>query len=142
LSSRAPYPDVFVLRQQAHVMRLREALETALQQRDDAVAAAAAWPLREAELTAYFSAERARVEELAARRTEAAGAEVLALARTVSALEAELGGLRDRSVDSREELLWLRGRAATLDAVEAGGWWRLRGRLLPLVRLVGALRSR
>jgi GT2 family glycosyltransferase/exopolysaccharide biosynthesis predicted pyruvyltransferase EpsI len=34
----------------------------------------------------------------------------------------------------------LRQRAETLARIEAGGWWRLRGRLLPVMRLAGALR--
>ncbi len=34
-------------------------------------------------------------------------------------------------------LAWLRERHETLARVEAGGWWRLRGRLLPLLRTAG-----
>jgi GT2 family glycosyltransferase len=57
--------------------------------------------------------------------------------------------LRDyaRELSSRldaqeEELAWLRERAATLARVEAGGWWQLRRRVLPALRLAGALRRR
>ncbi|HUB76582.1 MAG TPA: glycosyltransferase family A protein, partial [Solirubrobacteraceae bacterium] len=40
------------------------------------------------------------------------------------------------------EFDWLRSRAATLAAVERGGWWRLRGRLLPLLRIASRARGR
>lgn len=39
------------------------------------------------------------------------------------------------------ELARLRDRSDTLAAIEAGGWWRLRGRLLPLIRLARRLRQ-
>jgi hypothetical protein len=40
----------------------------------------------------------------------------------------------------RAEVDVLRGRAAALERITAGGWWRLRGRLLPLLRAAAALR--
>jgi hypothetical protein len=47
--------------------------------------------------------------------------------------------LRD---DAQEELLdFLRERHATLERVENGGWWRLRGRLLPALRAYRQLRQ-
>jgi hypothetical protein len=39
-----------------------------------------------------------------------------------------------RGTVSPEELTELRARAATLDVVERGRWWRLYQRLLPLLR--------
>jgi hypothetical protein len=42
----------------------------------------------------------------------------------------------------RAEVEGLRERAATLDRITAGGWWRLRRRLLPLLRVAGGLRRR
>jgi hypothetical protein len=37
-------------------------------------------------------------------------------------------------------LAWLHRRHETLCRVEQGGWWRLRGLLLPLLTLAGRLR--
>jgi GT2 family glycosyltransferase len=52
--------------------------------------------------------------------------------------EAELAQLRE---ETAAELPYLRQRAETLDAIERGGWWRLRARLLPLLRLARRLRE-
>lgn len=40
-----------------------------------------------------------------------------------------------------EQIAWLRQRSETLTRIEEGGWWRLRGRLLPLLRFAGWLRA-
>ena len=40
------------------------------------------------------------------------------------------------------ELTWLRQRAEGLARIEAGGWWRLRMRLLPVIRVGGWLLRR
>lgn len=40
-----------------------------------------------------------------------------------------------------DRLDWLESRNATLVAIENGGWWRLRARLQPLRRAVGAVRG-
>jgi GT2 family glycosyltransferase len=58
---------------------------------------------------------------------------------------AELERLRERErviTVQLADLGWLREREATLRLIEAGGWWRLRGRLLPLLRLAGRVRRR
>ena len=57
----------------------------------------------------------------AAESDRAASAEARA-----AVIEAELASLASEAV-------WLRGRAETLARVEAGGWWRLRGRIRPLL---------
>lgn len=44
------------------------------------------------------------------------------------------GGLR--LLLDQQRTAWLEARNETLNAIEAGGWWRLRGRLLGLSRLV------
>jgi GT2 family glycosyltransferase len=46
-------------------------------------------------------------------------------------LEAE----RERAAELQARTEELQERADTLDAILAGGWWRLRGRLLPLMRI-------
>ena len=51
-------------------------------------------------------------------------------------MHAEYASLHDRLAGAEAELEPLRERSRTLDAVLAGGWWRLRERLLPLIRLV------
>ena len=64
----------------------------------------------------------------------------LALQRSVALLRdhaaelaARVRALESESVALRYEVAALRPRAETLAAIEAGGWWRLRGRLLPLL---------
>ncbi|HEY5198056.1 MAG TPA: hypothetical protein VIJ51_13630 [Solirubrobacteraceae bacterium] len=132
-------PDRVALRRQAHVMRLREALDVALEQRDAAAGEAAAGRRREAELTERLASATAGLEQLTVRRTETLAARG-ADAGLIDELQDEVARLRGRSPIPPEELDWLRGRAETLAAVESGGWWRLRGRLLPLLRLAQRLR--
>lgn len=55
-------------------------------------------------------------------------------------LGAELDAHREHEAVITAELADLRGRAQTLAAIEAGGWWQLRARLLPLLGLAGRLR--
>jgi GT2 family glycosyltransferase len=47
---------------------------------------------------------------------------------------------REGAAATGRELAVARGRLATLDAIEAGGWWRLRTRLLPVLRPLSAVR--
>ncbi len=67
------------------------------------------------------------------------------LERTQGALrsaDAELEQLR-RAVTAQEEALeYLHIRHEILSRVEEGGWWRLRGRVLPLIRVAGGVRRR
>lgn len=97
--------DAARLRREAHVLRLREALDDL----DDA---------RESAQRAVWMAAR------------------------IKDLEAEVEHLARRGVAETSELAWLRQRAETLARVEAGGWWRLRGRLLPVIRIGSRLLRR
>jgi GT2 family glycosyltransferase len=66
-----------------------------------------------------------------------------------SQLERDLANARGRAADleaerdvhraHERELPYLRRRAETLAAIEAGGWWQLRGRLLPLFKFARRL---
>ncbi len=56
-------------------------------------------------------------------------------------LEAEVGRLREAVTEQERTLVFLHERHETLDRVEHGGWWRLRGRLLPLLRLASWARG-
>lgn len=67
-------------------------------------------------------------------------ASLLAARAALEASEADHAWLideRERLLEARdrmlEELRWLRERERALAAIEAGGWWRLRTRLLPLL---------
>ena len=62
------------------------------------------------------------------------------LEAALDAREAELREREREALAAESERAWLRERADTLAAIQAGGWWRLRGRLLPLIRLAGRLR--
>ncbi len=56
--------------------------------------------------------------------------------------QGELEQLR-RAVAAQEQTLdFLRSRHEVLCMVEEGGWWRLRGRILPLIRVAGGVRRR
>jgi hypothetical protein len=54
--------------------------------------------------------------------------------------DAEARAHADELEALRAEVEDLRERAATLDRITAGGWWRLRRRMLPLLGVAGALR--
>jgi hypothetical protein len=54
-------------------------------------------------------------------------------------VRSELDRQSQRAHRMETELVALRERAATLDAVLAGGWWRLRRRVLPLISLARRL---
>lgn len=56
-------------------------------------------------------------------------------------LEAEVARLREAVTEQEAALVFLHERHQTLDRVEHGGWWRLRGRLLPLLRLASWARG-
>jgi hypothetical protein len=56
--------------------------------------------------------------------------------RELDRVHSEYASLHRRLASADAELEVLRERARILDAILAGGWWRLRGRLLPLIRLV------
>jgi GT2 family glycosyltransferase len=60
------------------------------------------------------------------------------------AYAAQLRGERDRAREWIAELdpliQRLQGRADTLARIESGGWWRLRGRIRPLLRMASAAR--
>jgi O-antigen biosynthesis protein len=81
------------------------------------------------------------------RERDPVACERLQLQRAVALLsdQAEELGARARALEServalRYEVAGLRARAETLAAIEAGGWWRLRSRLLPLLALYGRIR--
>lgn len=54
--------------------------------------------------------------------------------------EQRIGSQQARLDELEAEIGWLRQRAETLARVEAGGWWRLRGRLAPLLAPASRLR--
>ncbi len=60
----------------------------------------------------------------------------LAQART------EIERLMQAITAGEETMAYLHERHVTLLRMEQGGWWRLRGRILPLVRIAGAVRRR
>lgn len=72
------------------------------------------------------TAQRAVVEQAAELRVQRGAAEAL----------------RARVREIEQELVDLRRRAQTLDAIEAGGWWQLRGRLLPVLSIVRRITRR
>jgi Glycosyl transferase family 2 len=54
--------------------------------------------------------------------------------------QGELERLRQAVAAQEQKISFLYERHLTLERVLSGGWWKLRGRLLPLVRLAGAAR--
>lgn len=59
----------------------------------------------------------------------------------VAALEAEAGESARVAREREGELGWLRERHRTLERVENGGWWRLHGRLAPVLGLARRVRG-
>jgi hypothetical protein len=57
-------------------------------------------------------------------------------------IETELERLRHAVAAQEGTLSYLRVRHEILCMIEEGGWWRLRGRVLPLIRVAGAVRRR
>lgn len=64
------------------------------------------------------------------------------MAVRIKDLEAEVEHLAARCVADTAEVTWLRQRAETLASIEAGGWWRMRNRLLPVIRVGSSLLRR
>jgi GT2 family glycosyltransferase len=66
------------------------------------------------------------------------------LAEVNAAYAAQLRGERDearaRLTELGDRAMTLQAQADLLERVRAGGWWRLRGRLLPLLRVATAIR--
>ena len=60
----------------------------------------------------------------------------------IKELEAAVEQLAGQCDADAAELTWLRYRAETLARIEAGGWWRLRARLLPVIRVASRLLRR
>ena len=56
--------------------------------------------------------------------------------------QAENARLKQALASQEQTIGYLHARHETLHRVEQGGWWRLRGRLLPLLRLAGRVRRR
>jgi peptidoglycan/xylan/chitin deacetylase (PgdA/CDA1 family) len=81
------------------------------------------------------AAHQARIARELKAQLEATEAELEAANAELARLTAQVADLEGRAVDDPGELVWLRQRADTLAAVEAGGWWRLRGALLPVLRV-------
>jgi hypothetical protein len=64
-----------------------------------------------------------------------------ALSRIEQISHAEIVRLREAVAAQEETMAFLHRRHETLCRVEQGGWWRLRGRLRPVLRLAGRLRA-
>lgn len=55
---------------------------------------------------------------------------------------AEIERLTQAIAAAEETMVFLRERYLTLRKIEQGGWWRLRGRILPLIRAAGVVQRR
>lgn len=86
------------------------------------------------------AARQARIAADLRRELDAAHQRAAELQAHIDGLEARIGDLEARPAPDEAELAWLRERNVTLAAIEQGGWWRLRGRLLPVLRVGGRLR--
>jgi len=80
---------------------------------------------------------RAREAELTDLERQAA-----AHARRADTAEERLAGLERDLASLASDAHWLRRRAETLARIEAGGWWRLRRRVLPLLLAARAAEHR
>jgi GT2 family glycosyltransferase len=93
-----------------------------------------------AELQVQSGAQEAHVGELQARiavlqaSAEGLQANAEGLQASVEGLQATVEGLEHERSAAAEQLAVLHERHLTLCRIEAGGWWRLRSHLLPLLR--------
>lgn len=55
---------------------------------------------------------------------------------------AEIERLTQAVAAAEETMVFLRERYLTLLKIEQGGWWRLRGRILPMIRAAGTVQRR
>jgi hypothetical protein len=83
-------------------------------------------------LRAEAGAREAQIAQLAAHIDQ--------LQAHFSELESHATALESERSAVREHVTWLEARHLTLSRVEAGGWWRLRARLLPLLRVAAAIK--
>jgi GT2 family glycosyltransferase len=74
-------------------------------------------------------------------RLAAQAAELGALRRQTTDLEKLSADLESRAAEATTELAWLRQRSELLTEIEQGGWWRLRSRVLPILRAAAAARQ-
>lgn len=103
--------------------------------------------LRAAHERSELLLEQSRSEHALAEQRAASLAEQVELhGERAQALEEELIAARAQHETERRELephlAWLTGREETLRRVEAGGWWRLRSRLRPLLAALSAIGTR
>ncbi|MDP9134667.1 MAG: glycosyltransferase family 2 protein [Actinomycetota bacterium] len=82
----------------------------------------------------------AELERIAATERTRRADELADAAETRRRLEADGAIAQQALVEAHAELWFLRDRVRTLNAIEAGGWWRLRSRLLGLRTAGGRLR--
>jgi glycosyltransferase involved in cell wall biosynthesis len=108
------------------------------------------WPERVAQNSSWFSriadpqalaGLRPELRALRAVREAEWMEEIDARREDLDKREREIDSLSDRLADADVELLRLREVEQTLARVYGGGWWRLRGRLLPGLRLIARLRG-
>jgi GT2 family glycosyltransferase len=147
MSSRHPPASASPIEAEDELTRLRR--ERALLQRD--VAVKQAFMVHVEELLSDAAAVRERLEMEGAKAQRAlaelheSAAEVhrsyAELAHDYQRMSAESDALGERLAATDVELQALRACAQTLAAIESGGWWRLRTRLLPLMRLAEPLRD-
>lgn len=92
-------------------------------------------------LEARLAAREAHLWELGAR-AEQLDANAAEHASEVSALRERTRMLEERDALRERELVWLHDRHATLTRIEHGRWWRLRERVLPVLRAAEKLGRR
>jgi GT2 family glycosyltransferase len=144
---RAARVGVRPVDQEDELSRLRR--ERALLQRDVAVKQAFMAHVQDLLSDAAVTRERLETEIVKAQRALAELHEDAAhvhrayaeLMREHRRIGADRDALAGRLTAADAELEALRARAQTLAAIESGGWWRLRTRLLPLMRLARPLRG-
>lgn len=80
--------------------------------------------------------------QLAGDEAAALRAERDAVTDDLKAASARVSGLEAQLHKLHVQLTVLKARSEKLGQIEAGGWWQLRGRLLPLLRMTSPLRRR
>jgi GT2 family glycosyltransferase len=144
LEYQEPYADDPQALSRAAAATRRRALQVASATRPDPSPGGPRPPIDETEVERLRREHRHLLRDLAVKSAyieefEELRARVEADGEAARLAIAEHERLRVQLVDAQHQIAVLAERVRTLDAIEAGGWWRLRRRLLPLVRVGGRL---
>ncbi len=118
------------------------ASRVAEQMQDFIVSAIAAQRERRSAVSVGVGLQRLLVDAMSLETEDARPLADALLEPELEQARAELSRLHEAVVAQEQTLEFLSRRDETLSRIERGGWWRLRGRILPLLRIAARVRAR